>query len=251
MSKSAPSALLVKDVSVNYGWFEAITGISLDVKNGEFVGLIGLNGAGKTTLIKAILALRKADHGEIRLFGLESENLRAKQRLAFLPERFEPSWFMSGLEFLRFSTALYKNHPEYRKVTDNEFFDMADKLALDPAALNNRVHTYSKGMRQKLGLLSTILTAAEFLILDEPMSGLDPKARACVKDALLGMRAKGKTVFICSHILEDMDEICDRVAVLDNRRIVFFDTPQKLKSVTGCKKLERAFLQFIEKKAAA
>ena len=158
---------------------------------------------------------------------------------------------MTGLEFLHFSTRLYKDHPDYKKIEDQALFDMAEKLALEPEALKNRVHTYSKGMRQKLGLLSTLLSVAEFIILDEPMSGLDPKARTHVKDMLLELKASGKTVFICSHILEDMDELCDRVAVLDNRRIMFFDAPAKLKSETKCKKLERAFLQFIEKKAPA
>ena len=124
-------------------------------------------------------------------------------------------------------------------------------MALDADVLKRRVQTYSKGMRQKLGLLGTTLTGCSLLILDEPMSGLDPMARSHVKDMLAEAQTKERTIFLSSHILADMDEICDRVAVLHNNTIMFVGTPSELKKKTMSKNLERAFLHFIEKKDAA
>lgn len=246
MSDKDDAALLIRDVHVAYEGIKAIENIDLQVKPGEFFGLIGLNGAGKTTLIKAILDLRKQDQGSISIFGDGVGSKSVKQRLAFLPERFEPPWFLSGLEFLKFSARLY-NHA----LDDETCTAHAERISLDPNALQRRVQTYSKGMRQKLGLLGTVLTGCDLLILDEPMSGLDPIARSQVKELLLETKSKGSTIFLSSHILADMDEICDRVAVLYDKTIRFTGVPSELKKQTSSETLERAFLQFIEQRNAA
>lgn len=225
---------------------DVIADISIQTMPGEFFGLIGLNGAGKTTLIKSILGLRTQRAGEIAIFGKACTDAQSKQNLAYLPERFDPPWFLTGIEFLRFSLKLYN-----QKVDDAVFYDYAERLALDKNALKRRVQTYSKGMRQKLGLLATILTNCKLLILDEPMSGLDPRARTLVKDMLMDIKKDGRTVFLSSHILADMDEICDNVAVLHDGHIQFTGKPAALKKQTGCENLERAFLHFIEKPQAA
>ena len=251
MAEQAQTVLDVQNVDVFYGDFQALDDVSVTLKQGEFCGLIGLNGAGKTSLIKTILNLRKPDKGAIKIYDVAHDDMRAKQHVSFLPERFEPSWFMTGIEFLRFSTTLYKDSEGYRAIEDAEFIDMAKRLALREEALQARVQTYSKGMRQKLGLLSTLMTASDFLILDEPMSGLDPLARSHVKDYLLEMKRLGKTFLISSHILADMDEICDRIVVLDQKRFQYDGTPADLKKRTNEEKLERSFLQFIEKQDAA
>lgn len=243
---SPQKALSVQGVNVFYDAFKAVDDINLTVEKGECFGLIGLNGAGKTTLIKTMLDLRKQDEGEIKIFGDDVDSKKVKERLAFLPERFEPSWFLSGMEFLKFSASLY-NYP----LKDEECIKAAERIALDPEALKRRVHTYSKGMRQKLGLLGTILTGCDFFILDEPMSGLDPIARAHVKELLLETKQCGATIFLSSHILADMDDICDRVAVLYDKKILYVGTPADFKKNTACETLERAFLHFIEQRQAA
>lgn len=244
MNKKLP-ALSVDGVSVAYDGAAVVHDIVFYVKPGEFFGLMGLNGAGKTTLIKSILGLRDVQKGRIQVFGNEPGSAGGKAGLAYLPERFEPPWFMTGLEFVEFSLGLY-NHP----FVPDDIFEQAQKLALDPSSLRRRVDTYSKGMRQKLGLLAVVFTNCRLFILDEPMSGLDPLARSLVKDVLLECRGKGQTVFLCSHILSDMEEICDRVALLHKGRLEFVGKPETLKKKAGAKTLERAFMHFIQETTA-
>lgn len=238
--------LSIENVSARYGKHEAIRNLNFDVKRGEFFGLVGLNGAGKTTLIKSIVSLRRQNSGQINIYGVDCFDARSKRYVAYLPERFDPPWFLSGMEFVRFSLRLYN-----QELNEDKIWDYVDKLALDRAALKRKVQTYSKGMRQKLGLLATVLTNCELLILDEPMSGLDPMARARVKDMLLGIRNDNRTVFLSSHILADMDEICDRITVLHEKELRFTGAPSELRERAGAENLERAFLQHIEQYEAA
>lgn len=236
----------IENVTVDYGKGTVVEDICLDVEAGETFGLIGLNGTGKTTLIKVALGLLEQKSGIVRIFGKDSGNKNSRENLAFLPERFDPPWFLSGMEFLKFSLDLYR-----QPFDKNLMIEKAEQLALDPAALRRRVQTYSKGMRQKLGLIATVLTNCKLLILDEPMSGLDPMARSRVKDMLESCKKEGRTIFLSSHILADMDEICDRVAVLNGGAIRYVGTPEELRRQTGCDHLERAFLYFIGQKDAA
>lgn len=247
MDKPNKSSLEISDVSVSYdGKNPVINGININAKLGQFHGLIGLNGAGKTTLIKTILGLRQQQSGTIQVFGKNNTNEDAKKNLAFLPERFDPPWFLTGIEFLKFSLRLYG-----KKVEEKILYEGAEKLALDQKALKRRVHTYSKGMRQKLGLLGTLSTGCKLLILDEPMSGLDPRARTLVKDMLLELKSEDRTIFLSSHILADMEEICDEVSVMHNGTIQFHGKPEELKKKTDAANLERAFLHFIDEKKRA
>ncbi len=239
-------ALEIENVTIRYGKVTAVENLSLAVNAGETFGLIGLNGAGKTSLIKTVLGLREAKSGAIKIFGLSPSAKNVRSNLAYLPERFDPPWFLSGMEFIKFSLNLYR-----RAFEEKEIIRMAERLALDPSVLGRRVQTYSKGMRQKLGIIATISTGCRLLILDEPMSGLDPMARALVKDVLIECGGEGRTIFLTSHILVDMDEICSRVSVLDGGRITFTGSPPELKKITGMESLERAFLHSIAKKDAA
>lgn len=240
------ATLSVNDVTIAYGKTDVVHSANFDIETGEMFGLIGLNGAGKTTLIKTILGLREPKSGQIQVFGSPNTDKSARQDIVYLPERFDPPWFLSGMEFIEFSLKLY-NQP----FDKDRVYEAAEKLALDVDALDRRVQTYSKGMRQKLGLIGTVLTNCRFMILDEPMSGLDPLARTLVKDMLTDVKSGDQTILICSHILADLDEICNRVAVIHQGRVEFVDKPAKLKKQTSTKNLERAFLQFIEKETVA
>ena len=233
-------ALRIDNVSADYGQGPVIEKISFDVNQGEIFGLIGLNGVGKTTLIKIILGLMEASVGGVEVFSQRVLDPAAKQKLAYLPEKFEPPVFLSGLEFVRFSLSLYN-----RPFDEGAVMAAADRVSLSRAALKRRVNTYSKGMRQKTGLMGTWMTGCPLLILDEPMSGLDPRARVQVKDELLACKARGMTVFLSSHILADMDEMCDRIAVIHDGAMQYLGTPAGLRAKSGHDTLERAFLSII------
>ncbi len=241
ITPSSAHAVSIQGVTADYGQGPVIKDISFDLKAGETFGLMGLNGAGKTTLIKIILGLMEAKSGAVEIFGRQRLDPESKKSIAYLPEKFEPPVFLSGLEFVEFSLKLY-----HRPYDVESVMQAADRVSLSRAALKRRVNTYSKGMRQKTGLMGTWLTECPLLILDEPMSGLDPRARALVKDEIMACRRRGMTVFLSSHILADMDEICDRVAVLHDGAIQFVGTPQDLKQKTRQEYLERAFLKTIE-----
>jgi len=236
---TAKTALSVRDVSVLYGRRRVLERVDLDVAPGEIFGLIGLNGVGKTTLIKTILDLAQAASGAVAIFGVDSRQPASRKAIAYLPEHLQPNRNLKGREFIDFSLA-------YFGVKLRDIEQQAAGLALDPAALGRRMSTYSKGMVQKAGLLATLLSERPLLILDEPMTGLDPRARILLKERLLAYRDNGGAVFFSSHILSDIDEICDRVGVIHDGRIVFSGTPEEMRQRFGAANLERAFLAAVE-----
>jgi ABC-2 type transport system ATP-binding protein len=237
----AAAAIRIDGVAADYGHGSVIKDVTFDVRAGETFGLIGLNGVGKTTLIKIILGLMAPSAGSAQLFGHAPGEPESRGLIAYLPEKFEPPVFLSGMEFIKFSMDLYG-----RSFDADAVLAAADRVALSREALKRRVNTYSKGMRQKTGLMGTWLTQCPLLVLDEPMSGLDPRARALVKDEIAACRKAGMTVFLSSHILADMDEICDRVGVIHDAGLKFLGTPAELKEKTQKDNLERAFLKVIE-----
>jgi ABC-2 type transport system ATP-binding protein len=237
---SAPPALAFHAVGKRFGTAVALDGIDLDVAAGSFFGLTGVNGAGKTTLLKCMLDLTSADSGSISIFGAPSNDCFARRRLSFLPERFSPPHHLNGRQFLRMMAGM-----RGETYDEGAARGMLERVDLDIGALARTVKTYSKGMTQKLGLVACFLARRDLTVLDEPMSGLDPKARALVKDLLGDIRRAGGTLFFTSHALADVEEICDQVAVLHAGRLRFVGAPAQLRGNTGEKTLERAFLRLI------
>ena len=240
--------LAVEGVSTSYGKRQILNQVSFALVPGECFGLIGLNGIGKTTLIRSILALRSAT-GKITFFGEPNTTAKSRRHLVYLPEKFQPSPQLYGWEYLSI-------HLDYfgQSVDKDKARDMARGLDLDPAALDRKVKTYSKGMGQKLGLVGTLLVDAPLLILDEPMSGLDPRARVMLKDRLMEARTAGRTIFFSSHILADIEEICDRIGILHAGKIIYLGKSDEFMSTMNAASLERAFLAALEaeeKKLAA
>ncbi len=233
------AALNIANVGYSYNDHLAIRDVTFDVKTGEVFGLVGLNGAGKTTLMKSILGLLNNYSGQIHIFGADAADHKSRKKLTFLPEKFEPSWFLTGREFIQFSSRFYN-----RVLDDATIENAAKSLELDVGFLNRKVQSYSKGMRQKLGLISAFLSGCPLIMLDEPMSGLDPKARIFVKNLITDAKKQGRTVFFSSHILSDMDELCDRIGIIHARHLCFLGTPDALKKQTGENNLERAFLHI-------
>lgn len=238
---TSPSPLSVSSVSTSYGKKQVLNGVSFDVQPGEVFGLIGLNGAGKTTLIRSILGLRTAE-GDIRIFGEPSSEPKSRRNLVYLPEKFQPSSQLKGWEYLSIMLAYFG-----QKLDRDRARKIARDLDFDPAAIDRPIRTYSKGMSQKLGLVGTFLVETPLMILDEPMSGLDPRARALLKDSLVACRATNRSVFFSSHILADIEEICDRIGVLHGGRIIFLGKPADLLAAHAAPSLERAFLMALDK----
>lgn len=232
--------LTINSISKSFGEHQVLRDVSFSLEEGEIFGLIGLNGAGKTTLIKIILNLLSADAGDAQIFGLDSASVEARAKLCYLPEKFQPSRYLKGREFLNFALSYYDKTLDVEKARK-----LAKGFDLRPEMLDERVGAYSKGMGQKLGLLSAFMADVPFLILDEPMSGLDPSARIKLKRMMLDMRASGASIFFSSHILSDIDEICDRIGVIHDGELLYVGTPQAFKEAYAAATLELSFLKSI------
>ena len=188
----------------------AVDGLSLSTEPGEIFGLVGPNGAGKTTTLKMMLGLIRADRGEVRLLGRPPSDPTARERIGFLPENPYFYDYLTAQEFLDFYGRLKGMGAAARRTRVGEQLERVGLARHGGTALRK----FSKGMIQRLGLAQAILDDPELLILDEPMSGLDPVGRREVRDIILSFRAAGRAVFFSSHILQDAELICDRVGIL-------------------------------------
>lgn len=233
-------ALRFRGVTKSYGKSPALRDFTLEIPGGEFFALVGVNGAGKTTLIKCLLDFCSLDRGTIEIFGADHRESASRRRLAFLPERFAPPYYLTGGDFLRYMLKL-RGLP-YRA---EEAERLLKALDLEPAALAKPVRDCSKGMTQKLGLAACLLSRRDLYVLDEPMSGLDPRARALLKDRLRELRQEGRALFFSSHSLADVEELCDRMAILHDGRLRFVGSPAECLGRYGADTLEQAFLRCI------
>lgn len=234
-------AIHFHQIAHSYDKKPALQQIDLTVMPGEFFGLVGMNGAGKSTLMKCLLDFCAVAAGQISIFGVSHRQTSARSRLAFLPERFMPPYYLTGADFLKYVLRLQDVAYDEQAVTQ-----MLTALDLDRSALSRPVYNYSKGMTQKLGLIGCFLAQRQLYVLDEPMSGLDPKARSLLKKQLLNMKKQGCTLFFSSHALADVEEICDRMAILHNGQLRFTGTPQECCARYEAATLEQAYLKCIE-----
>ena len=210
------SAISFRGLSKSYAGNAVLRGLQLDVPAGCTFGLVGMNGAGKTTLIKCLLDFCEFDAGDIRIFGLPSQDNHARARLAFLPERFVPPYYLSGEDFLRYMMKLYLC--AYEPAHGRRMFA---ELDLAESALRKPVRTFSKGMTQKLGLAACLLSDRELLVLDEPTAGLDPdRSRGFVELVRTLSREYALTVFMVTHDRDTLTTLATRIAVLAEGQIV-------------------------------
>lgn len=198
--------------------FVALQDVSFEIPRGSMVGFLGANGAGKTTSLKIIMDFIRPDQGQIT-FSPELGNKRVEilKKVGFLPERpyFYPN--LTGEEFLQFMGTLSEVEKGSLKSRIQKW---APRFKIDHA-LTRPLHTYSKGMLQRIGFMATVLHEPELIILDEPLSGLDPIGRKELKDVIVEVHREGKTVFFSSHIVPDIEEICDRVIFLKEGKLVY------------------------------
>lgn len=187
-----------------------LKGVSFHVNEGEIFGYLGPNGAGKTTTIKCILNLIFPDSGRITIFGEDSLKPRARKKVGFLPENPYFYDYLTGKEFLAFYADLLGIHGREREEKIKYFL----KLVGMERAADLQLRKYSRGMLQRIGLAQALLNDPALVILDEPMGGLDPIGRKEFRDIIVNLKKEGKTVFLSSHILQDIEMICDRVAII-------------------------------------
>lgn len=200
-----------------YGKHVALRGVSLSVEPGEVVGLLGPNGAGKTTTVKILTGLVRPSSGQARLFGLACTDPAARRRLGYLPELFRfPDW-MSGEAVLHLHARL-AGVP--RAEASRRVPQVLERVGLG-ARGRDRVRGYSKGMSQRLGLAQALIGRPELLLLDEPTSALDPVGRREVRDLVAELKADGVAVMLNSHLLAEIERLCDRVTVMDKGHVRF------------------------------
>jgi ABC-2 type transport system ATP-binding protein len=228
-------------VSKRFGAQLALRSVTFAVPENCIFGLVGLNGAGKTTLIKSLLNFTFPDSGEVRIFSLAATDAIARRPLAYLPERFIPPSYLTGLEYLQMMSRLYGVAPENQRIEA-----AVSAIDLDPRYLAKRVGSYSKGSGQKLGIAAVLLSNRNLLVLDEPMSGLDPRARAYLKAEIRIAHRRGATVFFSSHSLTDIEELCDSFTLLHQGEIRYVGGAQELRRRTGANSLDAAFLTALD-----
>ena len=231
----------VNGVSKSYAGKSLYQDLSFSVPKGAIVGVIGGNGAGKSTLIKLILDLiRPGQNSEIKIFGRNNQITGCRDALAYLPEKFDVKRTISGWQYLNFITSIYKT-----PLSKSAAAELAEKLDFPPDRLKSKIGSYSKGMVQKLGLISCFILDRELLILDEPLSGLDPSARFHFKNLLLEEKQKGRTLLYSTHLLADAEEICDQFGILHQGEMKFIGTPASCMQRYQADTLEQAYMQCI------
>lgn len=213
-------------LSKHYGSFIALDNLELTVHKGEVVGYLGPNGAGKTTTIRLLLGLIRPTGGSAKIFGMDSQRdiKQIHKRLAYVPGEAALWPSLTGEETLRL---LSKIHGQ----VDNEYLkDLIKRFQFEP---DKKVRTYSKGNRQKINLIAALSTRAELLILDEPTAGLDPIMEQTFRECIAEAKANGQTIFLSSHILEEVESLCDRVGILRNGKLIELGSLSEMKHLSS------------------
>jgi len=205
----------------------ALTNASFEVLRGEVCAFLGPNGAGKTTSINLLMGFFYADYGEIRVLGYEPGDVRAKQLIGFLPENFAFYKYLNAERLLLFHHALANRQDQAAGPLIAELVAKVKLTGYEKL----KIGKYSRGMVQRLGLAQALLADPQLLVLDEPTSGLDPTGRKDVRDLLASLRTAGKTVFLSSHLLSEVEQICDRVIIISRGRVVKNGRMQELLGV--------------------
>ena len=225
-TEEAAATLAVKTVELTkrFGKTVALAGLTMTVPRGEVFGFLGPNGAGKTTAVKLLLGLLRPTSGQGWLLGRPLGDLGARRRIGYLPELFRYQGWLSAAEVLSLHCELA---PLPRSSWKDEIRNVLETVGLTERA-GDRVATFSKGMQQRLGLGAALLGEPELVFLDEPTSALDPVGRHDVREIIRGLAARGTAVFLNSHLLSEVEQVCDRVAVVDHGRVIAEGTMDQL-----------------------
>lgn len=190
--------------------------ISIAVDKGEIFGFLGPNGAGKSTFIKTLVGLLYPTSGEGYILGKPLNDIEAKRKIGYLPELFKYQEWMTGLDLLSFHSDLYKLDKKKRMSKIEEVLEIVNLKGAE----NSKIGTYSKGMQQRIGIASALLCDPDLIFLDEPTSALDPIGRKEVRDIMTELKNRGKTVFLNSHLLSEVEMVCDSAAIISKGKVI-------------------------------
>lgn len=238
--------LQVKGLSKQYsgkdGIVHALKHLDLNIKKGEIFGLLGPNGAGKTTAVKMIMGFLHPSGGEIHFDGKLLKSSEPRNEIGYLPESFRPNPNLNVKEYLSFQCRLAHQHSTKMQDEENRLLELVGMSRFG----DRRISKLSKGMGQRVGLAQAFAGNPSMLILDEPTSGLDPLGKGDVINLLLNMKAEGKTIFFCSHILSEVEQLCDRIGILDEGKLRFMGTVKAFFEKWQLNDLEQAFRREVQ-----
>ena len=236
----------IKNVSKSYVKNKkSVDSLNLEIKNGEIFGFLGPNGAGKTTTIRMITGILEPDEGYILVDGhsIKEDPLEAKKNFGFVPDNPDMFLKLKGIEYLNFLAEVYKVPDEERQ---NRIEELTKKFEIYNN-LNSYIESYSHGMRQKIVICGALLSNPKNWILDEPMTGLDPKASFDLKEMMREHTKRGNTVFFSTHVLDVAEKLCDRVGIINKGKLVFVGTLEEMKEKFKEQgSLEELFLEITE-----
>ena len=234
----------IKNVTKSYNKeSKAVNNISLKINNGEIFGFLGPNGAGKTTTIKMITGILNIDEGEILVdnHSIKKEPLEAKKTFGYVPDNPEMFLKIRGIEYLNFMSDIYEIGESERK---NQIEKLSNLFEIKDN-LYNKIESYSHGMKQKVAIIGALLHNPNNLIIDEPMTGLDPKASYEFKKIMRDYADNNKTVFFSTHILEVAEKICDRIGIINKGELIFVGTIEEMREkFKENKSLEELFMEI-------
>lgn len=238
----------IRNVSKSYnrGDVKAVDNLTLDIRDGEIFGFLGPNGAGKTTTIKMMTGILNPDSGSIKINGhdIKQHPIDAKMEMGYVPDNPDIYNKLTGLEYLNFMADVYEVPVSIKSSRIKlllERFDLYD-------AVDDLIQSYSHGMKQKIVVIGALLHNPSVWILDEPLTGLDPKSAYILKEMMKEHTAQGKTVFFSTHVLEVAEKLCDRIGIINKGRLIFSGTMDEIKEyVRENESLEKIFLELTEK----
>jgi ABC-2 type transport system ATP-binding protein len=223
------SVVFTTDLTKHYGHIEALRGVTLEVRKGEIFGLLGQNGAGKTTMVKILLGITGLTAGEAQLLGEPVGTTSVRKRVGYLPEDHHFPDYHTGASLVDFYGTLLELPHRDRLRRGEEMLELVGLMG----RRHSKVRTYSKGMKQRLGIAQAMFHDPDVIFLDEPTDGVDPVGRREIRDLLMQLKAQGKTIFLNSHLLGEVELICDRVAILQSGEMVRHGTTAELTQQRG------------------
>jgi len=240
--ENGEAIITLEGLSKTFGDKQVLREVDLEVRAGQILGYIGPNGAGKTTTVKILIGMLPEFEGRATVCGhdVAAEPLAVKQRIGYVPESAALYEALTPMEYLRFVGQLYHLEPEQIERRAREMLELFELTA----EIDQRMSTFSKGMRQKVLVVAGMIHNPDVLFLDEPLSGLDANSAVTIKEIISQLAARGKTIFYCSHVMDVVERVCDRIVIINHGEIIADGSFEELQGMDKTTSLERVFTQL-------